>query len=119
MLTAVDMQTGVICGTVLTAVGMQTGVIFGTVLAAVGMQTGVIFGDQPYGLPLTVKLMPQYLKPLGYRSHIVGKVSGVHRSVVMAMPCFRDAGMQHHVILGQNPGTCRWRSLSCLNILTH
>lgn len=39
-----------------------------------GMQTGVIVGDQPYGLPLTEKLMPQHLNPLGYRSHIVGKV---------------------------------------------
>ncbi|KAK7495650.1 hypothetical protein BaRGS_00013097 [Batillaria attramentaria] len=38
-----------------------------------GMQNGVIVGDQPYGLPLTETLMPQHLKPLGYRSHIVGK----------------------------------------------
>ncbi|XP_025082392.1 arylsulfatase B-like isoform X1 [Pomacea canaliculata] len=38
-----------------------------------GMQTGVIFGDQPYGLPLTEKLMPQFLNQLGYSSHIVGK----------------------------------------------
>ena len=79
VLTAVGMQTGVIFGIVLTAVGMQTGVIFGTVWTAVGMQTEVIFGDQPYGLPLTEKLMPQYLKPLGYRSHIVGKVSTAHQ----------------------------------------
>ena len=79
VLTAVGRQTRVIFGTVLTAVGMQTGVIFGTVWTAVGMQTEVIFGDQPYGLPLTEKLMPQYLKPLGYRSHIVGKVSTAHQ----------------------------------------
>ena len=84
-----------------------------------GMQHDVIFGDEPYGLPLEGKLLPQCLNLLGYHSHIAGKVSGVHRSVVMAMPCIRDAGMQHHVILGQNPGACRWRSLSCLDILTH
>lgn len=39
-----------------------------------GMQVDVIFGDQPYGLPLKEVLLPQYLAPLGYRSHIVGKV---------------------------------------------
>lgn len=39
-----------------------------------GLQHDVICGDQPYGLPLKEKLMPQYLAPLGYRSHIVGKV---------------------------------------------
>ncbi|KAK7093086.1 hypothetical protein V1264_008737 [Littorina saxatilis] len=38
-----------------------------------GMQHGVIYGDQPYGLPLEETLMPEYLNPLGYRSHIVGK----------------------------------------------
>ena len=84
-----------------------------------GMQHDVIFGDEPYGLPLEEKLLPQYLNPLGYHSHIVGKVSGVHRSVVMAMPCIRGAGMQHHVILGQNPMACCWRSLSCFDIVTH
>ncbi|KAH9492409.1 hypothetical protein Btru_051041 [Bulinus truncatus] len=38
-----------------------------------GMQSGVIVGSQPYGLPLNETLLPQYLNPLGYRSHIVGK----------------------------------------------
>ncbi|GAB6025102.1 hypothetical protein CHUAL_010534 [Chamberlinius hualienensis] len=38
-----------------------------------GMQGDVIFGMQPYGLPLTEKLLPHYLKELGYATHLVGK----------------------------------------------
>ncbi|KAK6181015.1 hypothetical protein SNE40_008962 [Patella caerulea] len=38
-----------------------------------GMQHSVIVGDQPYGLPLTETIMPQYFNKLGYSSHIVGK----------------------------------------------
>ncbi|XP_048238380.1 arylsulfatase B-like [Haliotis rufescens] len=38
-----------------------------------GMQHSVIAGDEPYGLPLTETIMPQYFKHLGYKSHIVGK----------------------------------------------
>ena len=39
-----------------------------------GLQHGVIYGSQPYGLPLSEKIMPQWLKDLGYSTHIVGKV---------------------------------------------
>ncbi|XP_052900354.1 arylsulfatase B [Anopheles moucheti] len=38
-----------------------------------GMQHTVLFGMEPRGLPLTEKLLPQYLKDLGYSNHIVGK----------------------------------------------
>ncbi|KAI0221731.1 Arylsulfatase B [Lamellibrachia satsuma] len=38
-----------------------------------GMQQGVIAGAQPYGLGLNETLLPQYLKTLGYKTHIVGK----------------------------------------------
>ncbi|KAK8764732.1 hypothetical protein V5799_032666 [Amblyomma americanum] len=37
------------------------------------MQTLVILIAEPWGLPLNVKLMPQYFKDLGYETHIVGK----------------------------------------------
>ena len=40
----------------------------------IGMQTGVCYSSQPYGLGLDQKLLPQYLKELGYATHIVGKV---------------------------------------------
>ncbi|KAK2584631.1 hypothetical protein KPH14_006980 [Odynerus spinipes] len=38
-----------------------------------GMQHGVLKGAEPRGLPLTEKLLPQYLQELGYSTHIVGK----------------------------------------------
>ena len=43
------------------------------------MQHFVIMGGQPYGLGLEEKLLPQYLKDLGYVTRAVGKVH-VYRS---------------------------------------
>ncbi|XP_041472305.1 arylsulfatase I-like [Lytechinus variegatus] len=38
-----------------------------------GLQHGVIELDDPYGLGLKEKIMPQYLSEIGYRTHMVGK----------------------------------------------
>lgn len=38
-----------------------------------GMQHGVLYGAEPRGLSLEEKLLPEYLKELDYRTHIVGK----------------------------------------------
>ncbi|XP_053678592.1 arylsulfatase B [Anopheles nili] len=38
-----------------------------------GMQHTVLYAMEPRGLPLSEKLLPQYLKDLGYANHIVGK----------------------------------------------
>ncbi|XP_035786416.1 arylsulfatase B-like [Anopheles albimanus] len=38
-----------------------------------GMQHSVLYAMEPRGLPLTEKLLPQYLQQLGYSNHMVGK----------------------------------------------
>ncbi|KAF7285683.1 hypothetical protein GWI33_010178 [Rhynchophorus ferrugineus] len=38
-----------------------------------GMQHTVLFGAEPRGLPLSEKILPQYLRELGYVNRIVGK----------------------------------------------
>ncbi|XP_014485072.1 PREDICTED: arylsulfatase J [Dinoponera quadriceps] len=38
-----------------------------------GMQHNVLKGAEPRGLPLDEKLLPEYLRDLGYSTHIVGK----------------------------------------------
>ncbi|XP_013392220.1 arylsulfatase J-like isoform X1 [Lingula anatina] len=38
-----------------------------------GLQHGVLAGAAPYGLGLNETIMPQYLKRLGYETHMVGK----------------------------------------------
>jgi arylsulfatase A-like enzyme len=40
---------------------------------SVGMQNFVITSDEPFGLPLSEKIMPQYFKDAGYKTHLIGK----------------------------------------------
>ena len=38
-----------------------------------GTQSNVIYWDTPWGVPLNETMFPEHLKPLGYKTHIVGK----------------------------------------------
>lgn len=39
-----------------------------------GMQSSVIMTSQAWGLGLEEKLLPEQLRDLGYKTHLVGKV---------------------------------------------
>ena len=38
------------------------------------MQSGTIYGANAWGIGLKEKLLPQYLKKAGYKTHAIGKV---------------------------------------------
>lgn len=43
----------------------------------IGMQDYVIVSDEPFGLGLDQKIMPQYFKEAGYSTHLIGKVKQI------------------------------------------
>jgi arylsulfatase A-like enzyme len=45
----------------------------GSITVPAGLQHYVILGGTEDGLPLKEKLLPEYLKELGYATHLVGK----------------------------------------------
>ena len=49
------------------------------------MQHSVIMAGQPFGVSLDEKLLPQYLKEMGYATHAVGKVwNDITKSIMLA-----------------------------------
>ncbi|XP_037917688.1 arylsulfatase B [Hermetia illucens] len=59
-----------------------------------GMQHTVLYGAEPRGLPLTEKILPEYLNELGYSSHIAGKWHLGHYKLIYT-PLYR--GFKSHV----------------------
>lgn len=51
----------------------RSSLMTGKYAANVGMQHYVIASEQPWGLGLDQKLIPEYMREAGYRTHIVGK----------------------------------------------
>ena len=47
------------------------------VVLLLGLQHNVILRGHPYGVGLEEKLLPSYLKDIGYSTHAVGKVTSV------------------------------------------
>ncbi|KAG0415852.1 hypothetical protein HPB47_006974, partial [Ixodes persulcatus] len=49
-----------------------------------GLQDYVIQFAEPNGLPLNLKVMPQFFKDIGYETHMIGKVTGVQDEPFLA-----------------------------------
>ncbi|EDV98387.1 GH22700 [Drosophila grimshawi] len=59
-----------------------------------GMQHTVLYAAEPRGLPLDLKILPQYLNELGYTSHIAGKWHLGHWKRVYT-PLYRGFSSHH------------------------
>lgn len=51
----------------------RSSLLTGKYTVNIGMQHGVVMATQPWGLPLSEKLLPSYFAEIGYASHMVGK----------------------------------------------
>jgi hypothetical protein len=68
-----------------------------------GLQTNVIPASKAYGLDLAEKLLPQYLAPLGYRSHAIGKVGAERCRCSCRLPVIQYSHSEHCLILSLSP----------------
>jgi hypothetical protein len=50
-----------------------------------GMQHHVLVGADPWGLPLEEQLLPEYLRNIGYRTRMVGKVSSFLQQIFVSL----------------------------------
>lgn len=61
----------------------RTSLMSGRYPANVGLQHGVIMDSLKVGLPLTEKLVPEHMRELGYKTHMVGKWYGSSRAEII------------------------------------
>ena len=51
----------------------RSSLMTGKYSSSIGMHHSIVMGTQPWGLPLSERLLPQYLQDAGYNTYIIGK----------------------------------------------